>query len=179
MSFIIGRGRYGREAYPSAGGAGPVSGAILQALFANVPDGQNPITTSGTYTDLPPVTVNITTGAHPLIITASASAELVAAGDEGGAIVESTIDYRVTIDGVPLPGSGFSSLFPAHGAPAPNTPQSGAVVVKTAPLAPGAHVVKLQWRCGGVETDTNQASIDPTTGNGGENASLLVEEVSS
>jgi len=176
MSYIIGRGRYAREAYPSpAGGSG--SGPLLQTQFANVPDGQNPSTTSGTYVDLLPVTVNITTGANPLIIDATASAQLGPA-NEGDPLVESTIDYRVTIDGVPLPGSGFSSLFPPAD-PAPAAPQSGGVVIKTAPLAAGAHVVVLQWRCGGVESGSNRASIDPTTANGGEHASLLVEEVSS
>lgn len=154
----------------------PGGGGLVQTAFTNVPDGTNPTTSSATFADL--LTLNITTGANPLVIFASASAELGPVG-EGDPIVQSTIDYRITIDGAPLAGSGFSALFPANASPVPATPQAAAVApIKTTALIAGAHIVALQWRAGTVEAGSNTASIDPTTVNGGEHASLFVEEVS-
>jgi len=125
-------------------------------LFAQV-TADTTIASGGAFADL--LTININTTAPAIRILASFS------NDTTLTVVSPTF-FRITLDGVALRGAASATLL--------DQLQSGAIDLRAA-VAPGAHVVKLQWRTTGI---LNTARIRPVTNPDGEHASLMVEQCS-
>jgi hypothetical protein len=106
----------------------------------------------------PLLTINITTGANPLIISA--------AGAISNTGTSNNMGLRVTVDGVSTRGVQLRS-------PAINTGAAFSINVKTAPVSAGAHTIILEW-----QTSAGTEQCRPLTANiDGESASLVVKEV--
>jgi hypothetical protein len=153
-----------------AGPPGPPGGAVAQTVFVNVATPGNPTNVTNVFADL--LTLNITTGANPVILQATEAAELFPTDGISPPVV-GAIEFRLMIDGVALPGSLHTAFFSSDTDPY-FVPSTGALVIKTPALTAAAHVIKLQWKC---PLENLTASIDTTSGNGGEHASLLAIEV--
>lgn len=161
-------GPTGAGATGSTGPTGTSGTGLIQTQFAQITTLVSNADSSD-YADL--LTVNITTGARPIIIYATVSAEQ-APTDGVTPPVVSAAGFRIQVDG--FMRGRFSVLFPGD-ATIYTLAQSGAIVFKSAPLTAGAHVVTLQWK---PDTVGFTVKIDPTASIE-EHASLLVEEVTS
>lgn len=114
--------------------------------------------TAGSYSDLTGVSLNITTGARPILIHFSVT------GDNSA--TNNNTFFEVDVDGVRVGVCAFNTA-------ASGRPQSASMVIKTSALTAATHTVKIRWR-----PSSGTSRVRPVTNPDSDRASLLVEEVS-
>lgn len=129
---------------------------LVQTAFAELTS--DTTTTSTSFVDL--LTITVTTGANPVILHFSVSA------NNNSGFFQHQQYFQLLVDGSATRGCSMRSVNSNHAA-------SGGLVYKTSALTAGSHTFKIQWR---TDSGLATAQIRPAS-QPNEHASFILEEV--